>query len=135
FLGTFFVLTDVTGTGEYMNWDQLKEMSLAGMKIEVHGRTHLDLTKMTAAQMTSQVKGAREAIQTRLGADSKFYSYPSGRYNDDVIGHVKSNGFLAAVTVNHGTEHTVQKAFELKRVRIDGRDGFSVFARKLGESP
>ncbi|MDO8672952.1 MAG: polysaccharide deacetylase family protein [Dehalococcoidia bacterium] len=135
FLGTFFVLTDVTGTGEYMNWDQLKEMSLAGMKIEVHGRTHSDVTRMTAAQVINQLKGAREALQARLGLDARFYAYPSGRYNDEVIDIVKANGFLAAVTVNYGTEQTLQKAFELKRVRIDGRDGFSVFARKLGEIP
>ncbi|MBI2863494.1 MAG: polysaccharide deacetylase family protein [Chloroflexi bacterium] len=135
FLGTFFVLTDVAGTGEYMSWDQLEEMAAAGMKIEVHGRAHLDVSRMTTGQVASQVQGARDAIRARLGVESRFYSYPSGKYNESVIDVVKTSGFLAAVTVNYGSDHTLQKAFELKRVRIDGRESFAVFARKVGENP
>lgn len=135
FSGTFFVLTDVAGTGEYMSWEQLKEMHAAGMKIESHGRTHLDLAKLSSAGMSSQIKGARDAIEARLGATPRFYAYPSGSYNRDVIETVKTNGYLAAVTTVYGTDHTLQKAYELKRVRVDGRESFAAFARKVGETP
>ncbi len=122
FTGTFFILTDVTDRGEpaYMTWDMLKEMSEAGMSIEVHGREHLDMSNRDHDWLVYHLRGAAETIEANLGYQPRFVSYPAGRFDDLVISTAQEVGYWGGITTISGTHHKKDDLFRIQRLRIRG---------------
>jgi len=122
FMGTFFVLTDVTDRAEpgYMTWDMLKEMYSEGMDIEVHGREHVEMSGRDHDWLVFHLLGASQTIQANLGYHPRFIAYPSGKYDDLTIQTAHEEGYWAAVTITNGAHHLNTDSFELQRVRIHG---------------
>lgn len=121
--GTFFVVTEwIDGhTAGYLTWDQARDMAAAGMSIESHTRSHIDLTNACDYNcLVYQILGSVQTIEAETGVRPRFFCYPSGRYNDDVLRVVKQVGFEAAVTTEAGTIHTSDQLLELSRARIRG---------------
>jgi hypothetical protein len=81
FNGSFFVVSELAERAQagmtapngfvyadnYMDWDQLREMSEAGMDIECHARVHENLTLIDRDRLVWQVLGCREMIERELG--------------------------------------------------------------------
>jgi peptidoglycan/xylan/chitin deacetylase (PgdA/CDA1 family) len=122
FSGTFFVLTDVTDRAEpgYMTWDMLKEMSQAGMNIEVHGREHVEMDNKDHDWLIYHLQGAAQTIQANLGYQPRFVAYPSGKYDQLTIDTARSIGYWGGLTTNFGVHQQKGMTFELERVRIGG---------------
>ncbi len=122
FTGTFFILTDVTDRSEpgYMTWDMLKEMSSAGMSIEVHGREHVEMSGRDNAWLTFHLLGPAQTIEANLGYQPRFVAYPSGQYDEQVIASAHGLGYWGGITIRNGTHHTKQNLFELQRLRVRG---------------
>ena len=60
------------------------------------------------------------------------FIYPSGRYNNLAVQEVKDEGYKIAATTQYG-EADLEKnnMLLLPRVRIDNRDGYNGFVKKL----
>jgi peptidoglycan/xylan/chitin deacetylase (PgdA/CDA1 family) len=131
--GTFFVLATPAHfeSPDYLTWAQMKEMSDAGMAIESHGRDHVDLRQRSNDFLVYQILGIHEAIEYHTGRPSRFYCYPAGQYDANVIAVLKSAGYWGAVTTQWGTEHTLESAYEMPRLRIRGSDTLQDFGEKL----
>jgi peptidoglycan/xylan/chitin deacetylase (PgdA/CDA1 family) len=137
FPATFFVLATPAHheSEDYLTWAQMAEMSEAGMSIQAHGRDHVDLRDRTYDFLVYQVLGIKEAIEHHTGKMVRFFCYPSGRRDDDVIKVLESAGYQGAVTTEWGRTHTRESLFEMPRLRIQGEDSLAVFVAKLeGES-
>jgi peptidoglycan/xylan/chitin deacetylase (PgdA/CDA1 family) len=135
FPGTFFVLASPAEyeSADYLTWAQIKEMSDAGMAIEGHGRDHVDLRGQSYDYLVYQILGIQEAIHYHTGRLPRFFCYPSGQYDADVVAVLKSAGYWGAVTTRWEKEHTLEKLFEMGRVRIRGSDTLESFVGKLEE--
>ena len=133
FTGTFFVLATPTHfeSPDYMTWAQMKEMSDAGMEIQSHGRDHVDLRGRSYDYLVYQTLGIQEAIQYHTGRLPRFFCYPSGRYDDNLIAVLKSAGYWGAVTTEWGQTHTREGLFEMPRLRIRGSDTLESFVDRL----
>ena len=133
FTGAFFVLaTPAHFEAEgYMTWAQMKEMSDAGMEIQAHGRDHVDLRNRSYDYLIYQIVGIQEAIEYHTGRLPRFFCYPSGRYDADVVAVLKSVGYWGAVTTEWGKTHTRESFFEMPRIRIRGADTLTSFIDKL----
>jgi hypothetical protein len=59
-----------------------------------------------------------------------FFCYPSGRYDARVVAAVRRAGYLGATTTNYGLARPGD-IYTLGRIRINGSDGITGFARKL----
>lgn len=132
-VGTFFVITGFIDKGQkgYLNWEQVIEMHEAGMRIEAHGHTHPDLRNRSVDYLVWQVLGAKEAIEARTHEPVRFFCYPSGKYDEQVIRVLHSAHYWAAVTVNPGATHRSDALFELDRVRVHGADSVAQLAAAL----
>ena len=102
-----------------------------GWEIDAHTISHLDLTTMGGARLRREVAGSREILQRRFQQPVNFFCYPAGKLNQATIQAVRHAGYLGATTELPG-EATKSKMFELHRIRVDGSDGVSGLARKLG---
>ncbi len=133
FTGTFFVLATPAHfeSPDYLTWAQMKEMSDAGMEIQSHGRDHVDLRGRSYDYLVYQTRGIQEAIQYHTGRLPRFFCYPSGRYDANVIAVLKSADYWGAVTTEWGNTHTRESLFEMPRMRIRGSDTLESFIGKL----
>lgn len=131
FPATFFVITqaiDDEKTG-YMTWNQLEEMAIERMEVGSHSITHPDLKDKPRAFQVGEITGSKLVIESRIGTPVKTFSYPAGKYDAVTIDVLRSAGYLAAVTTEpQGARQSVDRPFELQRIRVRGSFSVSEFA-------
>jgi peptidoglycan/xylan/chitin deacetylase (PgdA/CDA1 family) len=135
-VGTFFVVTGFIDENrpEYLTWGQVRVMHRGGMAFGSHSYTHPDLRGQEMDYLVWQILGSQQALAERIGEPVRFFSYPAGSYDRQVIDVLRSAGFWAAVTTQQGTTHTSDGLFELARVRVRGDDTLDDFAAKLNRA-
>jgi len=135
FTAVFFVLASPAHieSADYLTWTQMKEMSDAGMSIQAHGRDHVDLRDRDYAYLVYQLVGIKEAIEYHTGQIPRFFCYPAGQYDADVITVLESADYWGAVTTQWGREHRLENRYELTRLRIRHSDTLESFVSKLEE--
>ncbi|MFN8457926.1 MAG: polysaccharide deacetylase family protein [Anaerolineae bacterium] len=133
FTATFFIFTQPIDTNnvDYLSWDMVKEMHRAGMEFGSHSYRHLDMRQRDVDFLVYEIVGSSEAIEQRIGEPVRFFSYPSGRYDDMVIKVLDSAKFWGAVTTQWGATESLENRFELPRIRIRGNDTAEDLANKL----
>lgn len=133
FTGTFFILSNFADRQQpgYMTWDQLREMSQAGMDIEVHGAEHLELSGRDPAWLDENLGKPSQAIQKQLGYQPRFIAYPSGKYDDLTIRVANQKGYWAAVTERPGCHQEKDRPYELERIRMSNDMTLAIFAAVL----
>ena len=129
FTGTFFVLATPAHyeSDAYLTWSQMEEMSDAGMDIQAHGRDHVDLRDRPYEFLVYQVLGIQEAIEFHTGHTPRFFCYPSGRWDDDVIEVLESAAYWGAVTTEWGRTQTYEGRFTMPRLRVRGEASLESF--------
>lgn len=133
YVGTFFLVTQPIDNGDpaYLSWDMVKEMHQAGMDFQPHGYRHFDLRGKNVDLLVYEIVGAKEAIEARTGQTSRFFSYPSGSYDDQTVAVLRSAYFWGAVVTQQGDTHTSDHLFELSRVRVRGEHTLGDFIELL----
>lgn len=129
FTGTFFVLATPAHyeSDAYLTWSQMEEMSEAGMDIQAHGRDHVDLRGRSYEFLVYQTLGIQEAIEFHTGRTPRFFCYPSGRWDEDVIEVLDSAGYWGAVTTEWGRTQTYEERFTMPRLRVRGEASLDSF--------
>lgn len=132
FKATIFLISGHIGPPRHLSWDQIAQMRQSGLiEFGAHTETHQDLTTLTSDQQTEEISGSKQAIEGHIGAPVIAFNYPSGRYNDAVVQETSDAGYKFAVTTDPGYASLDQNTLRLHRVRIDGDEPLSVFARQL----
>jgi peptidoglycan/xylan/chitin deacetylase (PgdA/CDA1 family) len=114
FTATFFLFTNAIGREHYLSWEQVLELSAAGMQIGCHSMFHPYLTRMSSdKELWQEIGGAKERLEARLGKPVTVFAYPFGQYNDHIIELVKKAGFTCARGTYPGIEHSREDLFTL----------------------
>ncbi|MHB0856501.1 MAG: polysaccharide deacetylase family protein [Anaerolineae bacterium] len=123
FTATIFVITERLDAQhpEYVSWDQVREMSSAGMDIEPHGYTHASLRNCSVDYLVWQTLGPKQAVEERTGKPVRLFCYPSGAYDRRTVEVLQSAHYWAAVTTAFGAQHRSDRLYELDRLRVRGR--------------
>ncbi len=133
FVATFFIITQLADEGRegYLSWAEIKALHAAGMEIGSHTYTHPDLRGQPYEYIVWQVLGSKEAIEARTKEPVRVFSYPSGKYDQQVVEVLKSTGYWGAVTVSQGAHQSSDRTFELQRIRVRGSYNLRDFAHWL----
>lgn len=133
FTATFFIITDLADQGApgYANWEQLKEMAAAGMRIESHTKNHPDLSTMGRDDVIFQVLGSQETIAAHIGYTPRYLCYPGGRYNAETMQILRELGLWGAVTTQGGAWHGFEERYEWDRQRMRYDTTMEQFARLI----
>jgi peptidoglycan/xylan/chitin deacetylase (PgdA/CDA1 family) len=108
---TLFVVTDRVGDvnrwdhGRHQvipslplaDWDTLGRLATAGVEIGSHGRTHVHLNRVDAAQLENEIAGSASLIEREIGIRPTLFSYPYGRPSHDCLPIVRAH-YRGAVT-------------------------------------
>jgi peptidoglycan/xylan/chitin deacetylase (PgdA/CDA1 family) len=72
------------GVIEMAAWDDLEKAVAAGYEIGSHTRTHARFSEISAnpAALEDEIAGSKAEIQSRLGVDCKYISWPFGTRTD-----------------------------------------------------
>jgi peptidoglycan/xylan/chitin deacetylase (PgdA/CDA1 family) len=85
----------------YMNLDQLREMSRAGMGIACHGYDHLWLGTVPEAQQAEQIRKSLDFLNLVTGTQPGWmFTYPYGSHNPNLLALARQNGCIAGFTTD-----------------------------------
>ncbi|HZC40868.1 MAG TPA: polysaccharide deacetylase family protein [Streptosporangiaceae bacterium] len=93
--GTFYIITGAVGTPGYLTVAQLRELARAGNEIGGHTVSHLDLTRLPAAEVRRQACQGRDTL-LRWGFRVTSFAYPGGFSNPRVDAITRGCGFADA---------------------------------------
>ncbi len=133
FRGTFFVLTGRADEGDprYLSWEQIRQMSEAGMDIQLHGREHIPLSGRDEAFLFYHIIGGKQSIEAHTGRPVRFFAYPSSDYDAGLLRFLEGYRFWGAVTTAYGADERLENRFVWPRIRIRGTDDVEKLAWKL----
>jgi peptidoglycan/xylan/chitin deacetylase (PgdA/CDA1 family) len=117
-----------------MTWTQINEMADAGMSMEPHTKSHLNLTGRDNDFLVYEIAGSFESLAAYTGQQPHMFAYPGGDYDDAALGLLQSLTCWGAVTTQRGALHTTDNALEMPRVRVSGDTGVSGLAYLLQTS-
>jgi peptidoglycan/xylan/chitin deacetylase (PgdA/CDA1 family) len=69
------------GTGLWMNWDMLREMRAAGMRVAGHTITHPILSRSSRERQRDEILGCGARLTEEMGEPMLYFSYPVGGPN------------------------------------------------------
>lgn len=112
----------------YMSWDQIRELSEAGVIIANHMVEHpYMLDKQPEQDDSAWISGqqeelllAQERIKSETGQDHKLFAYPYGEYNEEIKRMLQSLGFVGLAqnsgAVNKTSDMTALPRFPLASI-------------------
>lgn len=142
---TVFIYPNIIGkTSNALTWDQIRQMSDAGVDIQSHSLTHPFLTKRKHRSKTDKEYGewlykelaqSRRILEKETGRRVQFLAYPYGDYDDRVAAASAKAGYTAALTCDYGPVKKGSDPLRMKRFVIDDRMDFADFRKYLGATP
>lgn len=127
---TYFVPTQLIGTGDHMTWDQLTELFNTGFEIGSHTRTHRELPGIDAEVLQDEIAGSRKDLLEKIGCEAESFAYPRGLYDHRAKAAVRQAGYQRAVVTPRSSGHQADR-FTIERVGIYGHTGPTEFTLKV----
>jgi peptidoglycan/xylan/chitin deacetylase (PgdA/CDA1 family) len=120
----------------YLDWAMVREMQSTGLvTFGSHTVHHVELSLASPQRALMELSYSKMVIQRNTGRRCDYFCYPYGKYSAWVAKLVGAAGYRAATTEIPGWSRITDNAYELRRVRVDGRDTMAVFAAKLSGGP
>ena len=122
---TLFISTDVIDnkTPGYMNWEQIRTLRDNGVTIGSQTKSHPHMFKLTTEKIIEELSISNKRFIDEIGSKPKFFAYPYGEYNLEVIEQVKLHGFVAAFGQHSGVAHKSLGMYELPRFAMNEKYG------------
>jgi peptidoglycan/xylan/chitin deacetylase (PgdA/CDA1 family) len=120
--------------GSMMNWDQVREMTEAGISFGCHTMTHPVLSRLTPDAAQREVAESKWLIEQRLGIGVDDFAFPFGKASDcGAIGAdaLSALGLRTAITTIVGVNEPGADRFRLRRM-VQGEElSLAMFAYRL----
>lgn len=139
FPATVFVYSDYMNNGG-LKTKELKAMNASGLiSLQPHSKTHSNLALNGIGESESEyrkrimdeVRIPNRKLESTLGKAPKYYAYPFGDTNPQVIEELKANGLLLGLTVQPTANAAFNYPYLLNRSMIFGDRGMDDFIAKL----
>ena len=119
-----FINTREVGSFNYMNWEQIKEISNEQfVEIGNHSHSHEYLVDENDEVIKADIKKSIDIFKKELGKNSEFFSYPFGEYSLSFKNIIKSFGFKFAFGQHSGVIDETKDFYELPRFPINENYG------------
>ncbi len=119
-----FVNTREVGAFNYMNWDQILELSREDfVEIGNHSHSHEYLVDEDASIIREDIITSINIFKKKLGKNSDFFSYPFGEYSLEFKKIIVDLGFKYAFGQHSGVIDETKDLYELPRFPINEKYG------------
>jgi peptidoglycan/xylan/chitin deacetylase (PgdA/CDA1 family) len=120
---------------EHLSRPQIETLARSGVSFGSHGARHLDLTRLDTTELEREVLMSKTTIEEITGAPVRSFSYPFGRYNEQVRGEVSRAGYEAAFSLYPKHCNEITDRFALRRNGVYIIDTPFTIRCKLTPSP
>jgi peptidoglycan/xylan/chitin deacetylase (PgdA/CDA1 family) len=120
-----------------LSWAMLERLQAEGVTLAPHTRSHPLLTRVDDVAVEREVEGSQADLAARCpGARLDAFAYPSGAYDDRVVGVLARRGIRLAFTTDRGL-NDVRRAdrLRLRRFNVGYRSGPGLLAGQLMAAP
>jgi peptidoglycan/xylan/chitin deacetylase (PgdA/CDA1 family) len=113
--------------------EQVREMLESGCwELGGHTRTHANLARLDEPGKQDEISAGRELLEQQFGIPPSSFAYPFGIYDATDVRLAEQAGFDTAVTTVEGIDDDIQsRRFELRRVKISGKDNGLAFRLRM----
>lgn len=109
--------------GSALTWEDVRDMSRAGVDVESHSYTHPLLTHpgraMTKAEyrawLDHELRDSKREIEQHIGKPVLSIAYPYGGYDERVVEKAKAVGYTSALTCDDGDVTQATDAWHINR--------------------
>lgn len=105
-------------TRPFMNWSEVQEMCAHGIEFENHTISHPILPELPVEDALTELCGAAEQIEGRLGRSPKNVAYPYGKYDERVRSELARQHVYSACTTRYGLVEQGADPLALNRVNM-----------------
>lgn len=126
-----YLVSGFLGAPNNVTRDQVREMDLNGIEIGAHTFSHVDLTKVSDAELQRQLVDSRADLEQLVGHPVTDFCYPAGQFNAKVAQAVQRAGYDDATTTQDGVVHRLDDRYMWARVRVSGGESLAKFAEQL----
>ena len=98
--------------------------------IAAHGYSHRSLGRLPLPEAIGEIDQAAEALESRLGIRSPFFSFPFGTradYSAGLAGALAERGFRYCFTSTHGRCRPGSETVLFPRIKIEGGNEEDLF--------
>jgi len=133
-IATFYVYTNPIDrkNKHYLSWDQLREMSSAGMTIGSHSLSHPLFKNSTPLEIQKELTQSKATIERELGKPALHFAQPFGYTSPEIEQAIKEAGYVTARGVRWGTIHGEEDRYYLNGYFTS--DNFKDFVRIVNTS-
>lgn len=115
----------------HLTREEILEMSAAGIEFGSHTMNHKHLHQISAAEVKSEVEGAKQNLESLLQKPCWTMAYPAGFLSDTARQAVVDAGHIGAFSTIYGPTDKID-LFALNRIEVLRRDRFTYqLARKV----
>jgi poly-beta-1,6-N-acetyl-D-glucosamine N-deacetylase len=119
-----FISTREIGTFNYMNWDQIRQISKEDfVEIGNHSHSHEYLVDENIDLIKADIEKSIGIFRKELGKNSDFFSYPFGEYSLKFKNLIQSLGFKYAFGQHSGVMDETKDFYEFPRFPINEKYG------------
>jgi peptidoglycan/xylan/chitin deacetylase (PgdA/CDA1 family) len=115
---TFFITAGCIGTGETMNWQQIRALHSFGMEIGSHTLTHRPPATLDDDDLRYELRESQARLEDGLGAPVTSISSPTGFFNPRMRLIAREVGYHALCFGQVGLALDNGDAFALKRLAV-----------------
>lgn len=108
-------------TDRMLTWDEVGQLSGAGVEIGSHTQRHGILARLTPEEAESEIAESRRILERELERPCRHFSYPNGAAGDftqAIKEQVAAAGYQSAVTTIEGVNCGSIDPYEIKRINI-----------------
>jgi len=114
---------------KHLTWEQIQEISAAGVDIGSHTQTHRSLTRLPLAEVRNELEASRKALEDHLGKAVSALALPFGEVNLEIFSIAREMGYQEICGGAPGLHGFF--AGVLPRMPVYRWDGRSALRRKL----
>jgi peptidoglycan/xylan/chitin deacetylase (PgdA/CDA1 family) len=107
-----------------MTWDHVRALRAAGMQVGAHTRTHRALETVPVHELPSELRGAREDLESQIGEPVHAIAYPVGRPVagiSSVRSAIEAAGYRLGFSYRTGLQSMADlDPFDVHRLSVDG---------------
>jgi peptidoglycan/xylan/chitin deacetylase (PgdA/CDA1 family) len=120
----------------HLSIEQLKDLSQSQLiTIGSHSFSHADLTRVEDDRIEKEIVDSRKILEDITGSQVQYFSYPFGRFNQNITEKVREAGYEAAFC---GVPHRFSGSdnlFMIPRIPLNLLDNLFTFTQKIRPGP
>ncbi len=118
-VGNFMIPSGLLGGGDFMTWDDLKQMSSSGLAFIVdHTWSHFPLPQGSGEKIKTEIGIARSDLENATGQKVNTFAYPYGSFDNKSVEVLQSEGFAGAFSTISGFTQCESYIMSLHRNHI-----------------